>query len=228
VVLAEQPGPSEISIGYDGDPGRDLDSERTFPELLELARAAADVVAGARPLAPRDLVPPEEAASLAEQPDAEAAARAAQAIASLTDVHDRLARALAADGHAGLEGGLREAAGFGAAGAFPPAGETDAALVERGRSVLAELERRVAQAQGAATPAEAVRSVFGNGFVFLPRFRPAAPAALAQALAAESELAVPRWLEGAARVRAGLGRWRLLSILAGALGSTPARFDVAQ
>ena len=123
---------------------------------------------------------------------------------------------------------MREAAGFGAAGAFPPAGETDAALVERGRSVLAELERRVAQAQGAATPAEAVRSVFGNGFVFLPRFRPAAPATLAQALAAESELAVARWLEGAARVRAGLGRWRLLSILAGALGSTPARFDVAQ
>jgi hypothetical protein len=208
------------------------------------------VVRAARPLGPQDLLLPEAAASAqaADVLDAEARERAKAALDALAAAHDALTAVLAeveasppggGQAAAALRAALGQAASFGVAGAYPPAEEMEEdALAARARSVLAELARRLAEAEALLAapdtpPAQVAQAVFGREFVFLGRFRPAESVELAVALAAGPGLvgdphAVPKWLQQVARVRPALGRWRTLALYAEALGAPPPRFAIAQ
>jgi hypothetical protein len=207
---------NEVRIKYERKEGWDPTVVRTFPEVLELARAINAVVGGARPMRPEDLLPP-EAAATAQQATwlaTDAAERAETARVALKKAMEDLNKELSAvkspppEGPepdlSALRAALRQASRFGITGAFPidthgsdsPPRE---ALFTQFGGVLAELNHRYAQAQAidllagdaqtrilAAT--EVVQAVFGREFVFLPGFKPATPADLAPAVAAGREL----------------------------------------
>ena len=237
VILVDVPGAIDFEIVYAGADDRDRDMERTFPEILELARAIAAVTGAARPLKPDDLLLPERASavSTADLLDVEANARATTALAQLIATRDRLDTVLATSSpDSDVRDALRQAALLGASSAFPTLSDSASdALRTRGRSVLAELNGRAAEAAVAPGPAEIVGAVFGRDFVFLRRFRPADSASLSNALSTGPDLgadryAIEKWLQGVSRVRASLGRWRLLTLLAGALRSANTPSTVVQ
>jgi hypothetical protein len=223
-VAAGQPEPTDVEIAYARAPGWDHATVRTFPEVLDLARSLGDLVGGARPLAPADLVPPGEAPEAPDLLAADAVGRAADARDALETAANNLAAARAAAAGplplpAGtldaLRGTLADAVYFGVPEAVPSSGtgETEAlraALLAQADTSLAEMERRVeaaddALATAAAAADDAARvaaaraaaeAVFGTGFTFVPRFEPGSTAALAAALAA-----APGLVGSAAEVR---------------------------
>src|SRR5439155_215173 len=73
----------DIRITYAPWPGLDPATDRTFFDLVELARSLRRVVGGARPLRPEDLVSPERGASSADLRVAEAQSRATTARSAL-------------------------------------------------------------------------------------------------------------------------------------------------
>jgi hypothetical protein len=245
-VLQAVPGAVEIRITYAPAAGTDRTRARTFPEIVELARAIDGVLDGARPLGPADLLPPETAAAAqsADRLPAEALARATAArtaLAAAADGLDAAAAAVAAAGDAlaltPLREALRQAALFGVANAIPAADGASATLrvdlLSQAATASAELRRRSAPAAASEDPVAIIRAVFGPDFVFLPRFTPVGGTDLGAALAAGPAVAgeptvTRKWFQQAARVRAPLGRWRKLSLYAEALGAPAARFDVAQ
>jgi hypothetical protein len=241
-VLRTAPTAADIRIVYAPPPGRDPAATRTFPEILELARAIDATLRGARPLGPADLLTPEAADSVdpADTLSAEASARATAARGALAALADRLDSAIDAVEAAGmaltnladLQDVLREATLFGLNGGLAP-GASSADLSTRAASVRAELRRRLEQALAATDPTEIVRYVFGREYIFLPRFKPAGATELGQALTAGPALvgdanATRRWLQTASRVRPALGRWRMIELYAGAFGAPTPRVDVAQ
>jgi hypothetical protein len=156
-------------------------------------------------------------------------------LAQLIATRDRLDTVLATSSpDSDVRDALRQAALLGASSAFPTLSDSASdALRNRGRSVLAELNGRAAEAAVAPGPAEIVGAVFGRAFVFLRRFRPADSASLSNALSTGPDLgadryAIEKWLQGVSRVRASLGRWRLLTLLAGALRSANTPSTVVQ
>jgi hypothetical protein len=237
VILKIVPDATDIQITYAGADNRNRNAERTFPEVLELARSIASVVGGARQLVPSDLLLPEIAssASSADLLDSEANTRATGAQDALKAARDLLDTTLATSAsEAKLRGALTQAALSGAPSAFPTLSDSSLeALRSRARSVLAELNRRVAEATAAITPTEVVNAVFGREFVFLRRFKPANSAALGDALTTGPVLGsdrhpIEKWFQCAAQVRAPLGRMRKLNLLSGALGAPTAQVKVAQ
>ena len=210
----------------------------TFAEWLELARAAAMLVGGARPLVPLDLASPVDSAGTAITSEAatDAAARAQAAVASLHAAATALASATAA----ALPEALRAAAAFGLAGAYPAPGATDEELTSIAAMVKGELARRLTRvpALTASEPAAllaaaqtAAKIVFGTDFLLLPRAMPpvAIRAALAESPALLRDPDRPRQvLQQVARVRAGAGRWRALFLYAEALGTLAPSIDIAQ
>ena len=241
-AMAHATDESDVRVVYERDPAWDPASVRTLPEVLELGRAVAAVIQGARPLRADDLRPPEAASTQAPE-DAEARARADQARAALDAA--RAALDAAVTGTAGgsaalgpLRTALNAASLFGVTGAVPATrrstGEAPrAALLAQAESVLAELTRRSERAAIAAEPIEMAREIFGRDFVLVPRFAPSRPDELAQALASGADLGaaprdVRRWLQQAARVRPALQRWRRLWIYAEALGQAAPGHDLAQ
>lgn len=223
------PAPDEW-IGIQYDPPELAADERSFLEVLEIARAIRDVVRHARPLAAKDLLVPEEAFDVeargAGLRRAELQDRADKALASLTDTIGRLDAALGPlddQGHptggGDLRGALQAASLLGVPSAFPPL--TDDGLLESALSVRTELKGRHRAAVAAKKPEQGIRNVFGRDVMLLPRFNPASADELAQALAnephlgADAETTVTQWLAQAARVRRPLGDWRLLSLYRG-------------
>jgi hypothetical protein len=226
----------------------------SFAELLELARAAAALLGGARALTPADLVAPPEAAPITDAAAQLAAGRARDALGRLTTAAAALTTALAPVAAAlaattapsaaqltSLRAALQAAALFGVAGAYPAAGATATDLVALAGTVGSELTARqhaappltVTDAAGLLAAATAtVQAVFGRDFVFLPQLTP--PSSLAGALAAAPALLgdtphLPRQVvQQMARVRAGLGRWRSLFLYAAALDLAPPSLEVAQ
>lgn len=278
IYFGADPMASQVKIIYTppqpGDqrfPDWDTSVIRTFPEILELAQAINAVLGGARPLRPADLLHPQNA-GVAEQAELlvnEAQGRVTAARDNLETAIDSLANPETRDAPA-LRAALIQAAGFGVAGAFPVTQPGDPAelleqLRAQARSVRAELEQRNAKAMAELPPApadsltdaqkiekltNAVQAIFGESFVFLPRFNPANREELALgfnvvlpapgAEPRERRNAIKQWLQKAAPVRPALGRWRKLFLYAEALGdyagtprNPPAgfdaeRFDVAQ
>jgi hypothetical protein len=222
---------------------------RSFPEILELLRAARDLLGKARPMRPADLLPPEvdSAGAGADPLTAEADTRAAQALAALEQVRLALATARAAVPQPGpgdpepdlapLRAAIVQAAAYGAVG-FPPL-PSPAAPAERARlttladSALRELQRRQRAGDGATDALGKISSVFGRAFLFLPRFRPGASGDLQAALNAGPALGASdrdkrRWMQQAARVREPLGAWRRLELSARCVGVAPTPFALAQ
>jgi len=153
----------------DADPER-LDTERSFPEVLELARALGSLLGGARALAISDLLPPAELEAGGEEsetgPGAPAPddaselverAKAARAellkVTSSVDPADAptLASALVLADPAqptptelqALRAALGRAASFAPERAVPPHDATGAELVEIATAVQGELRRRL-------------------------------------------------------------------------------------
>jgi hypothetical protein len=255
VATAEGQAITEVSISYE----RVTPADRTFPEVLELAQAVNKVLGGARPLRPEDLRHPAETAEIGDDKRlvGELTLRITATRSALGSAIEALMTALAPfpdDDATGTEAqldalgeALVTAARFGVAGAFPVNRHGDSAtlraqLVPQGRSVLAELQQRAAQADKAISEAdaatdanqkiakliEAAQAIFGREFVLLPRFRLANPAELELGFSvilmpANDPDALPantirKWLQQAARVRPALGRWRRLFLYVGAFG----------
>jgi hypothetical protein len=202
-------------------------AELSLAELVEIARAAGEAIAGSRALEPRDLHLPGEAASISETL-AELAARADTAVSALITAHTALEGLLAAADIADLEN-LRDAlldlSHLGLADAVPRsaagAGAADLdSLLEQGGEVAAEVLRRLArleELESGFDPAAAgpdsfrnhhlarLKTVFGEAFAALPVLT--ADTTLRQAFSADSELqagdplAAVTWLQRMARVR---------------------------
>jgi hypothetical protein len=219
-----------IDIAYEPT---DRDALRSFPEIATLVGAVSAFLAGARPLEPRDLLAPDRSSLLSEADamPADAATRADAGRSDLDDAIEAIDAALApldvdprpvAPDLGPLRRALVDASYFGIPGALPDRRRGNSpdvveALIQRAKSVGAELTRRQTAAVAAATPVTRVAAVFGDAFKFMPRFKPA-PTELDQALAIgptprPDEIAVRRWLHGAALVRPALGRYKQFAIL---------------
>jgi hypothetical protein len=192
----------------------------------------------ARPLLPKDLVPPESTPLLSDTDPLEGKtpARVVQACQGLAELEQALEEAIDTSDTSRMEAVLRVASLYGIQGAFPPGQPTDnetITLVERATTVRTEVEHRVKKAKAASEPVAIARAVFGRAFPFLPRFSPAQVDELRQALTVGAGLVsnapeITQWLYQSARVRPRLAQWRKLALLAGVLGADIGSFDVVQ
>lgn len=226
-VLEVEPGAVAIAITYDITPGA---GQRSFPQLLEIARAVADVLSSARALRAEDLMLPQEVPD-PPPPAPPDDGRAAAALAALTAVISALGLATSIPSK---RAALRWASLFGVDESYPFA--DDSQLDAQIKRVLEELKRRLAQAQAPGLPATGIaQAIFGPDIRFLPAFTlPAGPGAeLALALSQGPSLVsgprdVQRWFQGVARIREPLGAWRRLNLYAVASGSAALQFELAQ
>ena len=241
VALQVAPEVTDLNVSYERGtgPAWDRNTVRTFPEILEVARALGDLLSGCRALRPADLLPA-DSTSLADTADVmtvEASTRADAALQELENRRDDLNTAIAAldPAPAGplnltpLRDALVALGDYGFSGVFPTSAKGDtetlrAQLVGQGRNILEQAGKRIADAQAATDAVARVAAVFGREFVFLPRFKPAGPAELNNAIAASPTLIsgptdVPKWFQTAARVRPSLNRWRKVSLYSAALGN---------
>ncbi|HEX6052710.1 MAG TPA: hypothetical protein VFZ21_25770, partial [Gemmatimonadaceae bacterium] len=185
-----------------------------FGDLVELGARAHRFLAGARPMDGADLLPPhaEPARGLDLDELEERTAAAEQALAA---AHEALAQALT-DG-TGIGQAMLRVASFGVPGAVPALGSE----AVQARAVLVETARRTAP-RPPETPGDdegrrdhllgRLRTVFGPGFVALPRFVAANAGDVEQsladaALAGEDPLAAYTWLQRMERVREPLARF---------------------
>ena len=234
VVLAEAPPGAQVEeILYARDASWSPGEIRTFPDVLEVARAIHQLLARTRPLTQADLVTPDAAPLLPETiPLLETHERASGARDGLTEIAAELPDPIASANVARLQELLRSASLFGIAGAFP---RTDAPgpLVDQATSVLGEIKRRVADAAAASDVVAIAQAIFGRAFPFLPCFTPPQEDELGLALETGAALvgdpgAPKRWIYQAARVRPTLAAWRKLALLTGALGTHTGTLDVVQ
>lgn len=213
----------------DCDPPGLTPDQLSFAEALELARSINRVLGQARPLAPRDLLLPEEAGAVESEGGdarpAELAARVQAIQGLLADAIELLDTALASATPQALREALRAAAGFGVVGAYPPAGVADlTALAQSVRDELCGRLERAARPGAESDPLGPMRAMLGQDFTILPAFTPARRGELSQALVTspdagdDPEAAVTGWLAQAARVRRPLDAWRRLSLYTVALG----------
>ncbi|RDH88968.1 MAG: hypothetical protein DIZ77_16730 [endosymbiont of Seepiophila jonesi] len=219
-----------------------LTTERSFAEILEIARALNRVLATARPLWPVDLEPSERATSASvQQAERLAAADLKERGGTLLKELKELIEDLAAIHLSGLIDKLPEmlhkASLFGLVSAFsaPGVGEEKETLIRTTDSVLEELQQRQAAAYAQKSdPVKLFQAVLGRDFTVVPRFVPAALPEFGKALEEEPilgddpEAAVSAWMAQAARVRKPLGEWRKLMLYAGTLGSPPSTLRVLQ
>lgn len=208
-VLRGAPQAQQIKIDFSAKEGWNRDSTRTFPEILEVARAINNVIASARPLVPRDLTHPASSASRkdADLMGEEALARAKDARDALAHIVIRLDRETRqmeeqgqSEDRAELTKVLKAASLFGPPGIFPVTVDLktlgDGELLSMAKKASKELDARRINADdmmknstGALSDemkvkqaVDIVKVVFGKDFVFLPRFKPTEPDVLANAL----------------------------------------------
>jgi hypothetical protein len=213
-----------------------------FPELLEAARAAGELLGSARGLKPADLTAPASPAAPSFDND-ELKARADAAVAALQAVHDQLG---SGDPEA-LRETLMRASHLGIYGAVPvsPVGTDQGAvdqLATQAAAVLKVVSSRLDAANAlekrfdrlhAPPPADQadhdtqrLRLVFGPGFVALPRFTPANAAELVSALGASDAvqrndpMASVTWVHRQALVRPAVARLESALTFAEAIGAS--------
>jgi hypothetical protein len=212
LIVAHAGAPA--TVDYDAArPGR-----TPLGAVLELLRAAAELLGVGRALTSVDLLPPERATTpAADAMESELDGRAAGAVRALTQAGADLTTAQPNPPDAMLRD---VAARFGITGPGP--------------DVLAVVNTRLAAAANAASAADRLAAVFGRGFPVVPRFRPAAADLLGPALAAEPGLTddpdsvVEGWLAQLARVRPAVRAWCDVRMLGRALGASIARPRIAQ
>ncbi len=217
----------------------------TFPELIELGRLIAELVAGARPLAARDLTPssPAEVDEILDEDELES--RRAAALASFQTMRSAF---IIAQGEAVLESppslnalraALWSASAYGIHEAIPVSQSGDdatlrTALVEQAAVVRAEIDRRAFAALGSSLqPVPHLRILFGADFPILPPFspvsRPELDLALAYAPSLIDEPDRPRkWFARVARVRPRLAPLRLVGAMAEATKGRGLDLSLAQ
>ena len=191
----------------------------TFPALLEIARAADNLISLARPLVASDFAT--VADEISDSADPDVATRAAAALNALV--------ALDLSNPATQELQLRRSALFGFGGAFVADNINSADLAATAQRVDTERQTRIHAAQAAVAPADVMRCVFGRKLPLLGDFT--VPATVPTALSGPAGLSasdVSKWMHKAARVRPGLDRWRRTRLVSDALGAPAAAWDVVQ
>ncbi|HYO38076.1 MAG TPA: hypothetical protein VER39_00300 [Nocardioidaceae bacterium] len=181
-------------------------------DLVEVAARTQRLLAGARPLHGADLQPPHADPALGQDLD-ELESRVVAAETSLRTARDRLRQAVDDGGVAGIREAMWGAAAFGVPGAVPtPGAGTGTAQAS---AVLAEVSRRLDgvddDGDRSARLLARLRTVFGAGFLALPRFTAANADDLAgsvadAALGGDDPLAAYTWLQRMERVRPPLSR----------------------
>jgi hypothetical protein len=245
-VLATAPPGSDVQITYEADSAWNRNTVRTFPEVLEIARAINEVLSYGRPLRPEDLLLPENASVVqpVDRRPAQAAIRAdsirdalAQARDKLITERDDVLSGAAADFNA-LRAALLDTCQFGIRGAVPASrkgigqaiGEQ---LLNQTKSVLREIDERLLREAGETDPARRVAAVFAGSVVFVPQFNVVGSAELAQAISTAagivgSPLAPRKWLQRIARVRPAAWRWRQLGLYVNSLGTPLPAAEIVQ
>ena len=249
-VPADAAADASFTIVYTADPAWDRATTRSFPELLDLANAAARFIGGTRTLGPDDVVLPEtvdKSRGDVTTATGEAQSRVQAAFAALASAQAALTSAVNATptDPSAVRGALRQVSMLGVAAAFPAfvAGAQEGSvaplpLLQQATSALTELASRVTAYNGAADPPSQARAVFGRDFQLVLGFSYATAtptgAELAQAVAygpsmlSSDKHAIDRWMTGTMRVRDALARWRMLRVLADASGPRAPSWTVAQ
>jgi hypothetical protein len=216
-----------------------------------MARALGVLLENARALQATDLVTPGDVASArppvlpGDPAIADTLNQRANTIATLFE-NRRSALGAAGATTAELTAALIAAADF-MADAFPAIGTPALAIAASAAAVKAELDRRTVAhntiaGQPAPTPDDLIaqsvgriEALCGAGFVVLPSIHPPAGAELDQTLGARTDLlagddgsAPIRFVQQASQVYEGLGRWRTVSLYAGASSAPKPRLDIGQ
>ena len=212
------PNAHVVSLHFARDPSWP-DQFRTFPEVLEVARALGQLVSTTRPLGPADLRAEDGRPPSVPNPlVAEATERASNARQGLSTLASELAAAVEQGSAEQARAALEAVSLYGVA--CYPAVDADALTIAP--EVSAEIQSRLnASATGEASAV--AEALFGSSFRMVTRFAPPQPDELGQALAADPGFlghpGAPRvWLHQAARTRRPLRLWRRLSLMCGALG----------
>ncbi|HEY7145489.1 MAG TPA: hypothetical protein VH637_14695 [Streptosporangiaceae bacterium] len=246
VIYAAVPaGATGISVSYpDASP-----PAAGFADLLSLARAIADLVAGSRALAPDDLAPPDATAPSGPGPAGvdvtELNTRAGAARTAIAALVTQLAIAAAGTSTPDeARDAIAAASGYGLAGAVPPSrrgsGPDPRLAAQAGllhdalAATAASLAAITLQPADPAPALELLDTAFGKSLLVLPRFTPPDPS-LGPALAADPALigadpvAVERWRQQLTHVRAGVSRLDLALLLAELVaGAAPPAARIAQ
>jgi hypothetical protein len=225
----------------------------SIPQVMEVARTLGALLGSARTLGADDVVASSDVPQAREDmapvnkplvdDSSDIATRGSDAINAVKGIIAAL------DSNTGLVAALVAAADY-FPDAFPAVGATDESLaIAIAPSVSAELNSRVTAAEGAvATLAESAagmaeqrvaefKALFGNDFLVMPPFYPPNPAELGLSLSDGATLlpqpedanAPRQFLQQAAQIYEGLGRFRTLSLYMGALNVAPQlRLDLAQ
>ena len=226
VILKLDKDATDIKITYDIAPA--TPDGKKFAQVFELAKSIAGVVSSARALRSEDLVLPQDVPATPNPapPDT----RAANAVADFNAVLTALNNPLLTP--AQMRAALQDASMYGIGESYPFVDDTS--LPDQVTGIAAGMQRRADAASAAGqTDTQIMAALFGQDFLFLPRFQ------LSAAAAAELDLAITqgpttaphdftRWMQQAARVRPALDAWRRLTLYTGALEQPPADFELAQ
>lgn len=253
-VAASPPAEAEpgwrVELDYGRAPGWPVE-RLGMDEALHAAGEVRSLFLSARPLDAADLEVPGDAVDAAPGEGGELEPRVLAAAQALEDA----LLAIATRGEE-MEAALRTAADFGvsaAAGAGPAdVAALDAVAQELAgrRTALLRLEEGFDRASATAAELRAhdaarLRALFGDGFLVLPPFTPAEPAALARALGdralqggdgatpgawddGRDPLAAETWLQRASRVRAGARRLQSARLAAEAVRGEAPPLAIAQ
>jgi hypothetical protein len=222
---------------------------RTFPELLALLRAARDLIGGARPLSPEDLIEPGISPFVFGANLHANALRTTTlgAITTLQTTTTTLANATTANA---IRQELLAASDYGVTGSIPSSAKGSTALpdlTEQRDTVAAELQRRHDTADTVEAAyhddpnnpeasvkhsLELLRLIFGDSFTACVQFQPANPTALQAAFDDSATLLAgttdepERWLQRLTHVRPAVSRYDTLQALS-EIVSTASRRDPA-
>jgi hypothetical protein len=229
----------------------------SFPAAIEVARTLGALLGGARAMSGDDLVTPTDAPARRIAMASSDNGAAAEVELRLSPLSDAFATRLDAlrvvdPTDAQLRAALTGAADF-IPDAFPTPGATSDELKAGAAVALAELDRRdraandvpaptVPGAQAALVAITArLKAFLGSDFLALPQVTPPNASELDQSFNARGTLldldpqtdddgsaTLQRFVQQAAQVYDGVGRWRMLSLYLGALRGDVARIDIAQ
>ena len=240
IIFAASLPPSATNVKIDFQPATLPAGSVLFPDALFLAKSLRSLVGAARALAPQDLTVPEvTAANVGGAVNlVELRSRASAAVSSLTS--DLAALNTAAAGLPvntdPVRAALLRCSFYGVPGSIPfSSSGQDARLADQAALVAANLQKRLDQISTVNIPtAQAadltnlLTTIFGEGFVVLPRFTPPDFPSLKTAFGQSSSLvasdphAPARWFTQLAHVRPGISRLDAALTLAQLLGASHA------